>query len=184
MTQTAPGGKRQFSQSEKRMLLILGIIVVLAGLFLVFTQLGGDEPITVPDTPRPTQTSEATETPRERPPETDEAFEGKDPFEPLVTAGAPGNGQPTNGNGNGNGDGNGTVVDGGNGEARVVALVDIFTVDGERFATVTVDGESFTVAEGETFADEFRLLNLTRRCGDFVHGDERFTLCVGQEVRK
>ena len=180
MTQTTPGGKRQLSQSEKRMLLILGIIVVLAGLFFVFTQLGGDEPITVPDTPR-TPTPDATETPRERPPETDEAFEGKDPFQPLITPGDGGNG---NGNGNGDGTGDGTVVDGGTGEPRVVALVDIFTVDGERFATVTVDGESFTVAEGETFADEFRLLDLTRRCGDFVHGDERFTLCVGQEVRK
>ena len=72
----------------------------------------------------------------------------------------------------------------GDGETKRVTLLDIFTSDGERMATVEVDGQEFTVAEGDMFADNFRAIELTKRCGTFVFGDERFTLCIGQEVLK
>jgi hypothetical protein len=49
---------------------------------------------------------------------------------------------------------------------------------------VTVNGRSYDVAEGETFAQRFRLLDLTGECGTFLFGDSRFVLCEGDEIRK
>jgi hypothetical protein len=180
MTVRAPGGGR-IGQRERALFIVLGIVAVLAVAFLLLA--GGDEG-PIDEFPVPTPTRSETAGPVARPPVTDGAFEGKDPFQPLITpVGA--------GGGNGNG---GTsspspqptaVPTGGQGEEpHQVVLVDIFRVDGELRATVEVDGTEYNVAEGDTFAESFRVLDLTEECGTFVFGDERFTLCIGQEVQK
>jgi hypothetical protein len=66
----------------------------------------------------------------------------------------------------------------------VIRLLDVFTQDGERMAVIEVDDEEFTVVEGDTVNGNLQVLDLTKRCGTFLFGDERFTLCLGQEVRK
>lgn len=165
-----------------RALVILAVILglLIAG-FLLLSGGGDEEPFTptprASGAPRPTATATTTPAP---PPQTGEAFESKDPFQPLVQANTGGGGgtpgpEPTPTSGGNPTDGN---------ETRRVSLDDVFSEDGERFATVSVDDEQFTVSEGDTFADNFRVIDLTKNCGTFVFGDERFTLCLGQEVRK
>lgn len=170
------------AKRERTMLVVLGVVAAGALAFL-FLSGGEDEPITVDSSP-PVRPTIQTPPPDDgaRPPLTDGNFGGRDPFEPLVseaTAGPPDDSATpgSNGNGSGSNGGDGT-------QAQRVTLVDIYTADGERFATVDVDGREYTVSEGETFAGSYRLLDLRRRCGDFVYGDERFTLCIGQEVQK
>ncbi len=124
----------------------------------------------------------------------------------------PGDGTGTD-TGDGNGDGNGTGNGGGtgtgdgsdgddppptggggddnddDGSANVggttVTLVDVFTGDdGERKATVTVNGSGYNVGEGATFASRFRLLDISGSCSTMLFGDSRFTLCEGERIRK
>lgn len=66
-----------------------------------------------------------------------------------------------------------------------ITLVDVFTDDdGERMATITVNGTAYTVGEGDTFARRFRLLDISGRCTTMLFGDSRFTLCEGEHIRK
>lgn len=180
---------------EKRLLIVLAVVAT-GSLAFLFLSGGDDEPITLDPPVRPTATATADPGPAGRPPETDQRFEGRDPFEPLVVPVAAGGGAGdggTNGgtsggtdggtNG-GTGNGDSGAVDGGGAQTRVVTLLDIFTSDGTRYATVDVDDEQYTVSAGERFAGNFRMLELTRRCATMVYGDERFTLCIGEEVRK
>lgn len=182
---------RRIGSREKALLLLLGIVAVLAVAFMLLVNLGGDDEDqalpTITPTPRPTATETAE--PDGVPPITPDGFEGRDPFQPLVVVGDGGGNGGVDGNGNGNGGPTPAPTStarpsDGDGETRTVTLLDIFTQDGELMATVSVDGQEFTVTEGETFADNFRLIELTEECGTFVFGDEQFTLCIGQEVRK
>jgi hypothetical protein len=56
-------------------------------------------------------------------------------------------------------------------------LIDVLD---ERTVQVEVDGEIHTVAEGETFAENFRLVTVDGTCARFLFGDESFTLCEGE----
>jgi hypothetical protein len=117
------------------------------------------------------------------PPETGQAFEGKDPFQPLVVAIAPGpSGSPTpqpSGSVTGVNPGGGGTT-----SATTVTLLDVRKVGGKLVATVEVDGKDYNVSVGQTFATNFRVISLSSSCGTFVFGDERFSLCIGQQVNK
>jgi hypothetical protein len=165
---------------ERMIIVALAGVIVLALVWLLFLRGGGGDiegfqggpTITRSPTPRATTTPTPV-------PETFEVFEGKDPFRPLVapTQGSPAP-QPTDSPG-GSPQPSAEPTPG-----QRVELVEIFTQNGTRYATVEVNGKSYTVKEGDTFADNYRVLDLTAECGTFVFGDERFTLCVGQEVLK
>ena len=101
---------------------------------------------------------------------------------------------PTGGDTNGDG-----VIDGNDGlpviddpettpaRGRTVALQEIYAEAGLQVANVQVDGVVYTaVREGDTFADNFQLVSLDPAvgCGDFLLGDDDFTLCVGQALLK
>ncbi len=179
------GSRWQRLQPRERALIILfGIIAILAVVYLLFLSGGGEEPEAFP-TPRRT-TPRATATPTVVPtasptgiPETIDFFEGKDPFRPLVTAGGIG-GTPAPQPGGSPGPSGGPS----GGDAQRVTLVSISGSGSSRTATVLVDGQEYTVSEGETFAGSYRVKSLTADCGTFVFGDEQFTLCEGQEVLK
>lgn len=66
----------------------------------------------------------------------------------------------------------------------VVRLVDISTAGDASTASITVNGTGYQVAEGETFAESFRVLDLSGTCATLLFGDSRFTLCAGDEIRK
>ncbi len=60
----------------------------------------------------------------------------------------------------------------------MVVLDDIVSSGGQKKAQVEVDGVVYTVAPGGRFADNFQLTSITGSCGDFLFGDQAFTLCV------
>ena len=60
----------------------------------------------------------------------------------------------------------------------MVVLNDIVSSGGQKKAQVEVDGIVYTVAPGDQFADNFQLTSITGSCGDFLFGDQPFTLCA------
>jgi hypothetical protein len=180
MTIEHEGGNRwqRLQPRERALIIIVGIIALLAIVYLLFLS-GGEGTQEAfptftprPGTPRPTPTATTT-----TPPETFEVFEGKDPFRPLVSdntgggtpAPSPGATPPSSGGASG---------------SQRVTLVDISGSGSNRTATVEVNSTEYQVQEGDTFAGSYRVKDLTASCGTFVFGDEQFTLCVGQEVLK
>jgi hypothetical protein len=97
--------------------------------------------------------------------ETFEVFASRDPFAPLV--------------GDKDGDAGGGVDE----DAEVVKLVDAAS-DGVAGAQVDVNGTVHTIAEGETFAENFKLLSVSGDCASILYGDDQFTICEGEEIFK
>ena len=183
---------RGMERRQKTIAAVLAGLVVLAILFLLLSGGGGgtiegaNSPPVVRTSPTPTANSTT-------PPETGQAFEGKDPFQPLVIAvpaGTGGTGGTTGTTGNPaptpTPTGSITGVNGGNNSssAVTVTLLDIRKQGGKLVATVDVNGRDYNASQGQTFADNFRVLSLSSSCGTFVFGDERFSLCIGQQVNK
>lgn len=177
-----PARLRTMDRRQKTLAAVLGGLAILAVVFVLLSGGGGaiegvnSNPV-VRTTPTPTVTSTT-------PPETGQAFEGKDPFQPLVVAvpaGPSGSPAPTP-----TPTGSVTGVNGGNNSssAVTVTLLDIRKQSGKLVATVDVNGKDYNVSEGQTFANNFRVLSLSSSCGTFVFGDERFSLCIGQQVNK
>jgi hypothetical protein len=141
----------------------------------------GDEPVEAVE-----------ETPAAPLPETFEVFSARDPFqqqrgtpgEPAPeqpatqqpTTQQPTTQRPTTGT---------TAPSGTRVGATVIRVVEVSTGDdGVERVTVTINGEGYTVTQGETFARSFRVLDITGDCATFLFGDNRFTLCAGEEIRK
>jgi hypothetical protein len=179
-TSRIPARLRNMGPRERALAIVLSIIVVLAVLLLLLSGGGSGDIPPVTSNPSINPTATATGVPT-TPPETGQAFEGKDPFQPLAVAAPPvASGSPTpapTGSVGG-------IGGGGSGSAMTVTLLDVRKVGGKLVATVEVDGKDYNVSAGQTFATNFRVISLSSSCGTFVFGDERFSLCVGQEVRK
>lgn len=175
-------------------LIVLLVVVVLAALaiFVVLPLFTAEEtePFVPPaDTAQEEPADEAPaeeEAPEEQaePEETFEVFEARDPFRPLVTAGAPIADGTTDGAVTGDGDTSGAAGAPAPTGGQRVTLRDIFQEDGVDVAQVQVNSTVFTVAEGEVFADNFMLVSISGECATMLHGDDKFTLCVGEEVIK
>lgn len=162
-----------------RIVLAIGVaVVVIAAVVFVLMRGGGGPEVASAPTSSPgrvtlTPRATASATPSAAP-QTLQVFEGKDPFQPLLRATpAPGGtASPSPG------------ASGGPTTGQRVSLLDIFTREGVRYATVEASGQTYTVKQGDTFGGSYRVVSLSDRCGTFVFGDERFSLCVGQEVLK
>lgn len=117
-------------------------------------------------------------------PETFEVFEGRDPFRPLlVAASSPAPGATTSTTTSS------TPAPGRTSEAssqvgQRVTLMDVFTQGGTTYASVKVGSTVYKVKAGDTFAESFKVVSLSDRCGTFLYGDSRFRLCEGEEVIK
>lgn len=175
------------STRERNMLIALGVVVVLAGAVFLLTRGGGapeeEAAPTQPASPPPALPS-PTPPPEERPPGFT-FFAGRDPFNPLVvpeedlengeqpppeeTPAPPVSPVPP---GEEEEEREGITIGG-----HQVVLDDIFVRNGQEMAQVRVDGEVHVVAEGEDFADNFRLVSISGGCADFLFGDQSFTLC-------
>jgi len=184
--------RERFMAMERReriMVSALGVVAILALVYVLFGLGGGGADValhpptgTLPPKPIVTTSPSPSESPL---PVTPETFGGKDPFEPLVVESAAGpapagsaSPAPSTSTG-GPASGGGT-----SGRSNRVTLEDIFHRSGRLAATVTVNGTRYTLEPGDKFGSNFQLISLTSRCGGFAFGDERFSLCVGQEVRK
>ena len=127
-------------------------------------------------------------------PDSFEIAELRDPFEsPLsslvgpVSGGSTGGstGGGTGGGSTGGGEGGGTAPD----SRATIRLVDVFE-DSDMIvrANVEVNGTVQEVGVGDTFgpSDRFEVLSLDddADCGEFLRGDVRFRMCVGDERTK
>jgi hypothetical protein len=60
---------------------------------------------------------------------------------------------------------------------RPVTLVSISSRGSKDVAQVEVDGQTFTVSEGQRFSRHFELVSISRHCARFLYGDQSFSLC-------
>lgn len=102
----------------------------------------------------------------------------RDPFRPLITEDSPVAGQPGVGGTPGSGSG------GFNPSGTVVTLKEIRDTAGVLRATMIVNGISYDVGVGETFAGSYKVISLSATKGVFMFGDSAFELSVGQEILK
>jgi len=198
----AAGGGPDITRQQ---LAIMGgvVLVILLGLVYFFFLRGGEEEVAAPPVAEGVPAPEETAAPEEdegddggREPnvETFEVFAPRDPFEPLISAAGPGEPGTEPGGTNGGGADGGTgappdgapaATDGGQDIGRHrVAVVDVYTENGQGRAQIRVDGTVYTVDEGETFADNFRLVSTSGQCATILFGDDEFTLCEGEEILK
>jgi len=77
-----------------------------------------------------------------------------------------------------------TTTQGDTPDGTRVALHEIREESGVRTAVLEVDGETFTVGVGDTFADDFKVVSLSDDSGVFMYRDNVFTLAVGQSILK
>ncbi|MBM3694451.1 MAG: hypothetical protein FJW79_00730 [Actinobacteria bacterium] len=137
----------------------------------------------------------------------------RDPFAPLVTAGTsttePGETTTTDGSGTTTTtDGSGTTTTAGGSTTSTtsgttttsggsttsttsqtptgkrVSLLEIREEGGAKRAVLTVDGQTYTVGVGDTFATDFKVISLATSSGVFMYRDSVFTLAVGQSITK
>lgn len=189
------------------------VVLALLWLFVLAPLLAGDDdeiddPAAV--VPEETDAPELTPSPQitdaqELPVETFEVFLSRDPFRPVraapaadgTTGGATTGGVTTGGVTTGGETTGapttptpGAPTTGGTGgesaqvDGREVALIDVFVEDGVERAVVQVDGSAHEVGEGDTFAENFRVLSIDPPCVTLLFGDDAFTLCEGDRVLK
>jgi hypothetical protein len=65
-----------------------------------------------------------------------------------------------------------------------VSLLEIRDQSGVKTAVLTVDGQTYTVGVGDTFATDFKVISLAASSGVFMYRDSVFTLAVGQSIIK
>lgn len=65
-----------------------------------------------------------------------------------------------------------------------VMLLEVRDETSGRVAVVEVDGTTYTVGVGDTFATSFKVVSLTDNGGVFTYGSSAFTLAVGQSILK
>jgi hypothetical protein len=174
----------------------LGVLVLLIVLKLALGGGGGtgssDEELNAPPVTRGPRTATTATTATSAPAETFEEFTARNPFRPLVIASTGGTTGGGTGGGGGGGTGGGTTPTTGAGSGgaaepgsgQTVTLLEINTVGGAKQAKVRVGSTVYTVRDGETFAGNYRVVRLGDRCGDFLFGDNPFSLCVGEQVVK
>ncbi|HHC07109.1 MAG TPA: hypothetical protein ENK55_00105 [Actinobacteria bacterium] len=99
----------------------------------------------------------------------------RDPFRPLITPDSPAGGIPPVGGGAG---------DGSFTPGTSITLIDVRDVGGTLRATIVVNGVSYDVGEGETFAGSYKVVELTEDSAVIMYGDTVFELEVGQQILK
>jgi len=170
------------SPRDRRALIIFGAVAIVAvAVFFLFL---GKSPKKVSTGARPgSQLNVNQPTPTPSPTKAKKkqkevlVFSGRDPFDPAqgggsvsAPAGAPTVAPP----------GSAPAPTGGSSKqvgGKTVVLVDIFTEDNVQKAQVEVDGTVYTVAEGDSFDDGYRLVSINGSCASFTHNATSFTLC-------
>jgi hypothetical protein len=180
---------------------LFAVLLLAVGLLVVRPMLSGDsQPAAAPP---PATAGAAATTPRLIGPSTSvgagapgaaAAGSVKDPFQPVVDTGAasattvsgvsPGASTPGATTPGASTPGATTpeasTPGGGATAERKVALLGI--AGGK--AKVSVDGTTYTVEEGESFASDYRATDIGTECATFESGTTPFTLCEGEAVLK
>ena len=131
----------------------------------------------------------------------DDDFDDLEDFDPIVDEGSVDDGSSDGGSGDGGGtpDGGGADDGGTPGTTATttttapprypdrVSLLEVFRdQSGRVVASVRVNDTTYQVGEGEDFARSYRVIDLdpAARCGQFLFGDDRFSMCERDEVLK
>lgn len=113
---------------------------------------------------------------------------GKDPFRPaagaVTTVTTVTTAAPTTTSAAGAAGGAATVSGSGTTAQRAVALEKVSSKAGKRYVKVSVDGTSYTAAQGDSFADDYLVVDVGSSCATFESPSGRFTLCEGESVLK
>ena len=188
------------STSKNRRNLLVGVAIACVALpmFVLLTHgnaTPNPQPFAPPSFNAAPQSQSNTHVTTHHPIETFQVFAPRDPFEPVVIAGG-GGGSGTSGPfgtpapAATDGTSTGTTSTSGSGDGSVsvtghrVKLIDTFTQGGSQKARIQVDDTVYTVAPGETFATNFKLLSIQSKCITAFFGDDQFSLCEGQEILK
>jgi hypothetical protein len=170
------------SPRDRRALMIFGAIAVVAvAAFFLFFRKGSETPQqSLPPRPQ-VQQPEVTPSPSpsKKPAKQVLVFSGRDPFDPSQgggsvaapagSAGVTPPGSPSSGPSGGSSQNVG---------GKTVVLVSIFTQGGAEMAQVEVDGNVYTVGEGDSFDDGYRLVTIDGSCANFTYNTSTsFTLC-------
>jgi len=181
------GGSRQ----RVLVLALAGVLLLLLAVLLVRPLLlgGSAAPVAPPGTAAATPTTVAQLIGPSTSVAGPTAGTAKDPFRPVVGAGgtvSTGSTATTAAPTTTTTAGAGTATVSGSGATaqREVVLEDVYSKSGKRYVKVSVDGTSHTATEGETFADDFRVLDVGSACATFESASGRFTLCEGEAVLK
>ena len=184
---------------SKPLLYTLAGVVVLAlvGVFVILPLMGGDDvelgPVAAA-TPAVEPTPVPTEEPvDELPPigETFEVFSARDPFSQLVTEpsgdtavvgeptadGGTASEEPTDATAD-------TPPDTTTEDGTTVVVEDVFTDDGEEQVLLSANGTAYTLAEGDTFATNWRVETIDDPCVTLLYGDQARLVCEGESIRK
>jgi hypothetical protein len=194
--QVTAGGPRQLVL----MAALAAVLLLVVGLLVVRPMLAGDSAEPAAEPPPATAGAAPATTPQLIGPSTSvgpdtgtaAAASAKDPFRPLVDPQAAASAttvsgvtpeatiaaaQPTV---PGAAAGTAPAPGGGASAGRKVVLLDVT----RGTAKVTVDGTAYTVEEGETFAGDYRAVDIGSECATFESGTNPFTLCEGEAVLK
>jgi hypothetical protein len=171
------------SPRDRRSLIILGVVVVLAAAaFFLFVRKGDKTPTTaLPQVNVNQGVTQPTPSPSPTAKEKHKkvlVFSGRDPFccQPTLalvsSASLVGGVAPAGTPSFGPSGGSSNTFDG-----QTIVLIDIFTDGGTEQAQVEVDGTVYTVSPGDSFAGDFALVSIDGTCADFTFQSESFTLC-------
>lgn len=191
--------------NPNRRRLVIGAVIACVALPTFFLLTRGNaqtnpQPFTPPgaaQAPAPSQPH--TQTTSNHPIETFQVFAPRDPFQPVVVGAATGSSSGSAGSAGSSGTSDATGSTTGSSSSTAgsassdgttsvtghrVKLIDTFTQGGSDKARIEVDGTVYTVAEGETFATNFKLLSIENKCITAFYGDDQFSLCEGEEILK
>ncbi len=178
------------SERDRRALVVLGVVALLALLAVLGVRfLGGGQEVAAPPGPPPVASSPAPSPTPTQGAAPQPRFSGRDPFSPPPGLGTPSptstaspspTGTPTatptpTSSPTAPGGGASRTVSG-----HTVVLLDVFRRAGRDMAQVEVDGTVYTVAEGQTFAEDFRLVSAAGSCARISFQGAPFTLCVSE----
>ena len=204
---------KEAADGRRRVMILLGIGVgLLAAAFLLPKILfgGGDDVSTDSSTPPvASSTPGAVAMPGGSPnqagaaagststtvalgalPESYEVFATRNPFTPLVSPSSTPAGDGLGDAGTETGAGTNPPAPDNGTEPRTqqqVALLDVAGAsDSSAVATVTVDGVVYQVRVNEIFATNYKVvsIDLGAGCAGFLLGDDAFSLCRGEEIKK
>jgi hypothetical protein len=193
-----PGATATGARQRLILVVLAGALVLALALALRPLVLNREKPTAAPTATTTASAAASTTTSTVVLGESDQPLQStKDPFRPLVSPGVaaatgapaaastPSTGPTVQSTVPGAGAGTGTVPGGGATAAEhKVTLLGIVTESGARAARVEVDDTRYTVGEGESFADDYRAVDIGSSCATFESGSSPFTLCKGEAVLK
>ncbi len=173
------------SDQGKLVLMLVLILLLAASAFFITMRLTTpkatrviskpvDKPVEIPPTTKP-----PTATEEEKKSDTFEIYQSKDPFEPLIVQqpavpAQPGVTTP--------GDITTPAVPVSN--KNQITLLEVFTEDNIKYASVQVGSTVYKVKEGEAFASNYKLVSIGSDTVTILYGDDSATLKIGETIYK